>query len=149
VDCHAVTVQGASTSAPTLPPSSPASNGSDAKQQFSAKAQAMSMRMSHMANRISELTRMARQSTMFEDNSVQINQLTSQVKAGLQSLVRATACHATRRSVLSGVRPTDGCHVTWQSRKRLDTSSTTYTGRIPCAALQVDKLRDSSSARAD
>ena len=58
----------------------------------------MSLRMSQMANRISELTRMARQSTMFEDNSAQINQLTAQVKTGLQGLVRT--CHKHGASAL-------------------------------------------------
>jgi hypothetical protein len=57
------------------------------KEQFSTRAQAMSVRMHQMANRIGELTRLARQTTMFEDNSTQINHLTAQVKTGLQSLV--------------------------------------------------------------
>lgn len=67
----------------------PASGGS--REQFSTRAQAMSVRMQQMANRIGELTRMARQTSMFEDNSAQINQLTAQVKTGLQSMVCASS----------------------------------------------------------
>ena len=63
-----------------------------AKQEFALKAQGMSVRISELAGRIGELTRMARQSTMFEDTSPQINALTAQVKAGLQSMVRSFSC---------------------------------------------------------
>lgn len=69
-------------------------NGKAQKEQFPARAQAMSVRMHQMAERIQELTRLARQSTMFEDNSAHINQLTAQVKTGLQGLVRLCACIA-------------------------------------------------------
>jgi ABC-type transporter Mla subunit MlaD len=50
----------------------------------------MSMKISQLAGRIQQLTRLARQTTMFEDNSQQINQMTAQVKTGLQGLVRTS-----------------------------------------------------------
>jgi hypothetical protein len=48
----------------------------------------MSLRISELAGRIQHLTRLAKHSSMFEDNSDQINNLTSQVKTSLQGLVR-------------------------------------------------------------
>jgi hypothetical protein len=48
----------------------------------------MSLRISELAGRIQQLTRLAKHSSMFEDNSAQINNLTSQVKTSLQGLVR-------------------------------------------------------------
>jgi hypothetical protein len=62
-------------------------NGKMQREQFSVRAQAMSVRMHQVAERIQELTRLARQTTMFDDNSTQISQLTAQVKHGLQGLV--------------------------------------------------------------
>jgi hypothetical protein len=47
----------------------------------------MSVRISDLAGRIQQLTRLAKHSSMFEDNSAQINQVTAQVKTGLQGLV--------------------------------------------------------------
>jgi hypothetical protein len=47
----------------------------------------MSVRMHQVATRIQELTKLARQTTMFDDNSTQISQLTAQVKHGLHGLV--------------------------------------------------------------
>lgn len=56
--------------------------------QFTAKAQAMSMRISQLAGRIQQLTRLAKQTTMYNDNTQQVNNLTAEVKTSLQGLVR-------------------------------------------------------------
>ena len=48
----------------------------------------MSMRISQLATRIQNLTRLAKQSTMYNDNSQQIHEMTAQVKTGLTGLVR-------------------------------------------------------------
>lgn len=54
--------------------------------QFTAKAQGMSMRISQLAGRIQHLTRLAKQTTMYNDNTQQVNNLTAEVKNNLQGL---------------------------------------------------------------
>lgn len=68
---------------------------------FSQRAQAMNARIAGLAGEIQQLTRVAKHSSVFEDQSERINELTVHVKGGLQSLVRARARRAPSRVLLT------------------------------------------------
>lgn len=54
--------------------------------EFSGRAQKMTLAIFQLAARISQLTRLAKQTSMFQDNSEEINHLTAIVKRDLQGL---------------------------------------------------------------